>query len=72
MTSQKFRTQHQNLEDAIAKLSQFLEVASEVPREPSKQTKARIKALKRKAERIRRSEKKYHSDKKSERNSPLH
>ena len=67
ITSQKHRTQHQNLEDAIAKLHTHILDAAEVPSGPSDMTIARVKLLKRKAERQRLIEKKYHSTKKEDR-----
>jgi protein subunit release factor B len=63
--SQKYRTQQKNLEDAIQKLRQLLLEASEVPKGPSELTVARVQALKRKADRKRRVDKKYHSIKKT-------
>ena len=45
ITSQRYRTQHKNLDDAVLKLDGILREASEVPRGPSELTVARIKAL---------------------------
>ena len=45
ITSQKYRTQSQNTEDAIHKLEDMLKEASEVPKGPSDLTVARIQAL---------------------------
>ncbi|XP_003386495.1 PREDICTED: peptidyl-tRNA hydrolase ICT1, mitochondrial-like [Amphimedon queenslandica] len=61
VTSQVYRTQYQNLEDAIKKLTKILEEASELPNEPSEAKLARIRKLKRQGNARRLSEKKYNS-----------
>lgn len=43
--SQKHRSQHMNLSDAISRLEALLEEASEVPKGPSQQVAARVRAL---------------------------
>ncbi|XP_064406493.1 uncharacterized protein LOC135351436 [Halichondria panicea] len=65
--SQKHRSQHMNLSDAISRLEALLEEASEVPKGPSQQVAARVRALKRIASRKRLTDKKYHSNKKKDR-----
>lgn len=45
VTSQVYRTQHKNLDDAVARLTTMLHEASEIPKGPSGLTKARIKML---------------------------
>ena len=45
MTSQVYRTQHQNLEDSIKKLNEILLEASELPNQPSEAKLARIRKL---------------------------
>lgn len=45
VVSQRHRSQHRNLEDAIQKLEVLVHEASEVPRGPSEMTVARIKIL---------------------------
>ncbi|XP_065900069.1 large ribosomal subunit protein mL62-like isoform X2 [Dysidea avara] len=67
MTSDRFREQHRNLDDALAKMYSLIEQAAEEPSEPSAATQARWRALKRKSDKLRRTAKKYHSDKKTDR-----
>ena len=45
MTSTAFRSQHQNIENAVQKLQEIIKEAGSLPREPSEATKARIKHL---------------------------
>ena len=45
VTSQEHRSQHRNLEAAVARLEGMVRTASEVPRGPSELTLARIRAL---------------------------
>ena len=45
VVSQVHRTQHKNLEDAVDRLTDILEEASEIPKGPSELTLARIKIL---------------------------
>ena len=45
VTSHKYRTQTQNLQDALNKLETFIKEASEIPRGPSELTQERIKLL---------------------------
>lgn len=45
VTSQVYRTQHKNLDDAVQRLTGLLREASEIPKGPSQLTQARIKAL---------------------------
>lgn len=45
VTSDKFRTQHRNLDNALAKLTSLIEQAGEEPGQPSAATIARVKAL---------------------------
>lgn len=45
ITSQRYRSQRQNLDDAVLRLTGILREASEVPKGPSQLTVARIKAL---------------------------
>ncbi|CAI8039463.1 Peptidyl-tRNA hydrolase ICT1, mitochondrial [Geodia barretti] len=67
ITSQEHRSQHRNLEAAVARLEGMVCTASEVPRGPSGLTLARIRVLKKKAQQRKRVEKKYHSQKKHDR-----
>lgn len=67
VVSQVHRTQHKNLDDAVQRLTSLLKEASEIPKGPSELTLARIRVLKRKADRKRRTDKKYHSVKKQDR-----
>ena len=45
MTSDRFREQHRNLDDALAKMYSLIEQAAEEPSEPSAATQARWRAL---------------------------
>ena len=45
ISSQKHRTQHMNLNDAIVRMEEMLREASEVPQGPSQLTVARVKQL---------------------------
>jgi len=45
MTSDRFREQHRNLDDALAKMNSLIEQAVEEPSEPSAATRARWRAL---------------------------
>ena len=45
VASDRYRTQHRNLDDALSKLASFIEQAGEEPGQPSAATVARVKAL---------------------------
>lgn len=45
VASDRYRTQHRNLDDALSKLASFIEQAGEEPGQPSAVTVARVKAL---------------------------
>ena len=67
ITSEKSRSQHVNLEDALVKMRKMLRLAAFVPKETSESTKQRIVEYKRRDNERRIERKKIHSAKKIDR-----
>ncbi|XP_062507798.1 large ribosomal subunit protein mL62-like [Corticium candelabrum] len=67
VTSSVYRTQHQNLNDALSRLQTMVNEAGSLPNQPSAATVAKIKYLQRRAADMRLKAKKYQSQKKNDR-----